>query len=88
MDKSIDMGEFSKILNIKGLGRNNLMELLRNKKVFRANNEPYQSYVDSGYFTVIAINNFYSPTKTLITPKGMMWLHKKLQEIGYLTEEI
>lgn len=50
---AIDMATCAKVLNISGFGRNNLFELLRNKKILQSNNVPYQKYVDQGYFRVI-----------------------------------
>lgn len=50
---TISMGEMANILNEKGLGRNNLFEFLRQKKVLMKDNRPYQRYMDAGYFDVI-----------------------------------
>lgn len=80
----VDFAKLSKAFNIPNLGRNKFMGLLREKKILRPNNEPYQSYVDSKYFEVIFINNEYASTKTLVTPKGIEWLMKKLKEWNYL----
>ena len=86
-EHSMDIGEFAKIVNKKdwNLGRNKLFRWLRDKKIFMDNNVPYQKYIDSGYFTCIEVNksseygnkNF---SKSLITPKGQVWLTNKLQE--------
>lgn len=35
-----------------GTGRNKLFKFLREHKIMRANNTPYQEYIDRGYFTV------------------------------------
>lgn len=50
---SIEMGHVAKVLGIKGIGRNKLFEILRNKKILDKNNIPYQKFVDSGYFRVL-----------------------------------
>lgn len=50
---AISIGDLSKILAIKGYGRNNLFEFLRRAKVLDKNNTPMQMYVDAGYFRVI-----------------------------------
>ena len=86
-EHSMDIGEFAKIVNKKdwNLGRNKLFRWLRDNKIFMDNNVPYQKYIDSGYFTCIEVNksseygnkNF---SKSLITPKGQVWLTNKLQE--------
>ena len=50
---SIEMRRVAKIFGIRGLGRNRLFSLLRDKKVVDKNNIPYQQYVDLGYFRVL-----------------------------------
>lgn len=50
---AVPMNDVSKVLAIKGMGRNNLFEFLRQKKVLMNNNQPYQKYVDAGYFRVV-----------------------------------
>ena len=35
-----------------GIGRNKLFKFLREHKIMRANNTPYQEYIDRGYFEV------------------------------------
>lgn len=49
----IDMKCVAKVLNYKRVGRNNLFKILREKGVLNERNEPYQSYVDAGYFKVV-----------------------------------
>jgi phage antirepressor YoqD-like protein len=81
---NITMANLAKSLNIKGIGRNKLFKLLRDKKVLRSNNEPYQSYVDREYFEVVnGIKNGFKYTQTIVTGKGMEWINKKIKEWGY-----
>ena len=89
MDKFInangfyDVGTYAKILESKELGRNRLYEWLRDKKILMSDNTPYQSYVD--YFKVIpVVNKFTNRTdyKTLIKPKGIAYIYKKLVKDG------
>lgn len=49
-EKFDDMREVAAKLHIKGLGRNKLFQLLRDKGVLDSNNIPYRKYVDAGYF--------------------------------------
>ena len=79
---AISIGEVAKVLGIKGLGRNNLFQLLRDKKVLQNNNQPYQAYVDRGYFRVIE-QSFITPDgdtkisiKTLVYQKGLDYIRK------------
>lgn len=44
--------EASKILAVPHLGQNTLYTILRGVKVLMENNEPYQKYVNAGYFMV------------------------------------
>lgn len=83
---TIDVGEAAKILNIKGIGRNNLFELLRQKNILRDNNQPYQKYVDAGYFRIIE-SRYVLPTgetkislKTVVFQKGLDFIRKTVAE--------
>lgn len=63
------------------IGRNKLFALLRDQKVLMHNNMPYQAFIDRGYFEVrqYTITHFTSglenKTQTMVTPKGMGWIH-------------
>lgn len=84
---SIDIGTFSKVVKDEGIkmGRNKLFEYLRNNKCLRHNNEPYQKYIDNGYFEVIEYS-YKTPygeklgTKTLITGIGQVRIVEKLRK--------
>lgn len=71
-----------------GYGRNKLFEFLREVKVLRSNNLPYQEYLDRGYFSVrqYPITHFTTgienKTQTLVTPKGMAYIHELLVKHG------
>lgn len=86
VDGYITMSNLAKSLNIKGLGRNKMFELLRNKEVLRKNNEPYQRFVDSGYFVVKqgVSQSGFPFTQTFTTSKGMEWISKKLRDWIYI----
>ncbi len=49
---TVEMKEVAKLLNM-GIGRNNLFKILREKKILDRNNQPYQQYVDLGYFRIV-----------------------------------
>lgn len=83
---AIEMADVSKVLGIKGMGRNNLFEFLREKGILQQNNRPYQTYVDRGYFRVIE-QTYTKPNgdiciniKTLVYQKGVDFIRKKLME--------
>lgn len=80
---AISMNEVAKVLNIKGYGRNNLFEFLRENKVLDRWNVPYQKYVDNGWFRVI--EQHYQKngepivtTKTLVYQKGVDGIRKMI----------
>jgi anti-repressor protein len=87
-DRLTEMSAAAKILNFRDMGRNKLFEYLRDGNILRENNEPYQKYVDAGYFKVIEqtvktgnytiINN-----KTMVTQKGLDYISKLLKGDKY-----
>lgn len=84
-----DMAKTAKTLASYGLGRNQLFELLRKQKILRYNNEPYQIYVDKGWFRVVE-SKFTKPNgdiqvnfKTVVFQKGVDGIRKLLEKLGY-----
>ena len=80
---AISMNEVAKVLAIKGYGRNNLFEFLRNAGILDRYNVPYQRYVDSGWFRVIEQKytkngEQYVTTKTLVYQKGVDAIRRML----------
>jgi Rha family phage regulatory protein len=80
---NVSISDFAKNLAIKGLGRNKLFDWLKEKGYLMNNTEPYQIFVDRGYFVrkpskeKIAGEYRY---KTMLTPRGTVWLTKLLNE--------
>ena len=75
-DDTIDMAEVAKVLNY-GMGRNRIFQLLREKEILNNSNQPYQQFVDRGYFRVIE-SKFTLPDgttrinlKTVVFQKGL-----------------
>lgn len=88
-NETCDFAQAAKILNFKGIGRNKLFEILRDKEILRQNNQPYQRYVDSNWFKVVEVSSvdkygdlrlFY---KTVIYQKGLDKISKILLDLGY-----
>ena len=80
---AISMNDVSKVLAVKGYGRNNLFEFLRNEGILDRNNVPYQRYVDCGWFRVIEQKytkngEQYISTKTLVYQKGVDAIRKRI----------
>lgn len=84
----IDMKTMAKLLkdNNIDIGRNRLFEFLRIKKILMKDNQPYQQYVDAGYFKVIehTYTDFLGQAKTnrqtFVTGKGQLYITKKVKE--------
>lgn len=79
---AIDIGTAAKVLNIEGIGRNKLFYELRKKRVLMHNNQPYQQYVDRGYFRVVE-NKYTKPDgstnisiKTLVYQSGLDFIRR------------
>lgn len=78
---TFEMSEVAKILNM-GFGRNTLFYNLRKLDVLRSNNEPYQQYVDNGWFKLVELK--YSKGngqtgiehKTVVFQKGIDGIRK------------
>jgi phage antirepressor YoqD-like protein len=87
-----EMSAVAKILNFRNMGRNKIFQYLKAKDILRYNNEPYQRYVDGGYFKVVeqsfdigdgvGINR-----KPMVTQKGLEYIGKLLLEDGYAINE-
>ena len=80
---AVTMNNVSKVLGIKGYGRNNLFEFLRKMNILMRNNQPYQKYVDLGYFRVIEQryqknNEECINFKTLVYQKGVDFIRKTI----------
>lgn len=80
---SLDFLTFSKIIKI---GRTTLFKKLRELKILRKDNTPYQSYVNKGYFKVIENTYRYNKSeevkinhKTMIMPKGQTFIMNLLK---------
>lgn len=85
----IDISALSKLLRKQGLniGRNKLFEWLRENKYLRPNNEPYQRYINEGYFktkesTYFVGNEPKITIKTFVTGKGQQYIFDKLSTVN------
>lgn len=92
-DDAIPMGETAKVINC-GMGRNQLFEYLRKKKVLQQSNVPYQRFVDNGWFRVIESKYTDKLTgdtkiniKTLVYQKGLDNIMRNLRKDNLMREE-
>lgn len=98
-EKLFDLGRAAKVLQLP-FGRNILFRKLKDEKILMKNNEPYQNYIDQGYFVhkflgvingvskrtglPFSVENFQS----FVTGKGMFWLSKKYEGRNSFYKEI
>jgi len=83
---TIDMSQVAKTLDM-GIGRNKLFELLRSKKILDNRNQPYQAYVDRGYFRIIE-SKYQKPDgsthislKTVVYQRGLDFIRRQLEAV-------
>lgn len=84
----VNMRVMAKLATKNGIsvGRTRLFKFLRDKNVLLDNNEPYQSYVDRGWFEVVekTYTTWQGETKiqktTLVKPKGQIGIVKLLKK--------
>ena len=84
---TIDIGSVAKVLNIPNMGRNKLFSLLRENKILNKRNEPYQEYVDKGYFRQIETSWEHNGTthinlKTVVFQKGVDYIRQLVLKKG------
>lgn len=85
----IDMKTMAKLLKDESIniGRNRLFTLLRNHKILMNDNQPYQRYIDAGYFKVNEYtykNSSGEPKtnrQTFVTGKGQLYIVNKVKKI-------
>ena len=84
---TIDIGSVAKVLNIPNMGRNKLFSFLRENKILNRRNEPYQEYVDKGYFRQIETSWEHNGTthinlKTVVFQKGVDYIRQLVLKKG------
>lgn len=90
---AVEMKAVSSTLNYVAVGRNKLFAILREQKVLQSNNSPYQKYIDAGYFRTIETKKNCGTEvrifiKTLVYQKGLDYIRKLLNKLGYKPKEI
>lgn len=86
---AIEMKEVANILNFDKLGRNKLFQILRDKSILTKKNQPYQRFIDCGYFRTIEQEwqDPYGETnisiKTLVYQSGVNFIRQLLVNLGY-----
>ncbi|HET8689384.1 MAG TPA: phage antirepressor KilAC domain-containing protein [Methanosarcina sp.] len=82
---TVDIGTVAKVLNM-GIGRTKLFQFLRDNGVLMKDNQPYQKFIDAGWFRVIE-SRYTKPdgsthinTKTVVYQKGIDYIRKMLEK--------
>lgn len=76
------MHSVSEVAQMLGTGEKRLFKFLREQKILKGDNLPYQRYLDAGYVAVVEkpFQDFYGrerlSSKAMFTGKGLTWLHK------------
>ena len=88
-ESELKMSEVAKVLAYKEMGRTKLFKFLRSKGILQANNEPYQQFVNRGYFRSVESTwkdkneEVHVNTVTVVRQKGLEYIDKLLKENGY-----
>ena len=88
-EETFSMGTVAKILGFKNIGRNRLFEILREEGVLMSGNEPYQKYINSGYFKLVETEyerngEMTLGSKVVVFQKGVDFILKLLKEEKYV----
>ena len=93
-ESTFDMAEVAKLLKIPNVGSVKLFEFLREQDVLSDNkanwNEPYQNYVNAGYFKIVETKNedkrgnVHVNKKTVVFQKGVDFIRKLAKDNGLI----
>lgn len=92
------INEVAKKLAVPNMGEKNLFTYLRGRGILSVSksrwNEPYQDYVNSGYFVLRdgkpwkdSNGKEHIPKQTFVTPRGVDFIHRMLKKDGYISVE-
>jgi phage antirepressor YoqD-like protein len=86
-NESILIRELAKVCSKRGktIGQNNLFRQIRKWGLLSSNNEPYQEYIERGYFEVIerpihTSEGTILKLTTKVLPKGQTYIFKRLEK--------
>lgn len=85
-DTYISIKTVADVINIAGMGRNNLIKWFRNKGLFLPGQRvPYRRLIESGYFKVVEVRTpkGFIVNQSLVSQKGLDYIIKLLLEDGY-----
>lgn len=86
---AIEMKEAANVLDFDKVGRNKLFQILRDNHLLTRKNQPYQKYIECGYFRTIEQKwerpdgDIVISIKTLVYQQGVEYIRKLLLKLGY-----
>lgn len=81
---AINAQNVREVAKVLGTGQNRLFKFLRDEGLLMRNNQPYQRFVDEGYFRVVertfkdGRGEMRTETKTLVTGKGFTYIQRRI----------
>ena len=78
-DYWLPMKTVADVLDVIGVGRNNLYKFLREKHILSQNNEPMRCYQEMGYIRSSYVTGFKNQVICVVSLKGLKFIFKKLQ---------
>ena len=75
----LPMKTVADVLDVIGVGRNNLYKFLREKHILSQNNEPMRCYQEMGYIRSSYVTGFKNQVICVVSLKGLKFIFKKLQ---------
>lgn len=80
----LPMKTVADVLDVIGIGRNNLYKFLREQHVLSQNNEPMRCYQEMGYIRSSYVTGFKNQVICVVSLKGLKFIFKKLQNAGLI----
>ena len=90
-DSTKTVQEVAKTFGLPNHGRNTIFKILRLKGILDANNQPYQKYVDLGYFKLVQVprkirGRYCVFTQTVVFQRGMQFIKNVIERYRYDVE--
>lgn len=91
---AVELKNLHKALNLKGIRKNNLFEILREEKLIDKENIPYMQYIDRGYFRVIEQRYILTSgevrieIRTIVYLKGVNYIKELILKKAGKTNEV
>lgn len=80
----LPMKTVADVLDVIGVGRNNLYKFLREQHILSQNNEPMRCYQEMGYIRSSYVSGFKNQVICVVSLKGLKFIFKKLQNSDLL----